>query len=111
MRYSTLSSWSPKALLWYAGQMLRGLYRPRILVEDTSQLGGDVLVSYNGYVLLSHPSRSPIDRVQVDRILSCLEREGAGASECPLCHTELRHEDDELPNPEPGAPVECTSTS
>jgi len=88
MRCSASSSWSPGTLLWYAGQIRQGNYRLRRLRENTSQLGGDFLLSRSGTVLLAHPSQTPIDRVQVSSLLSCIDgSEGTEAcpSECLCC--------------------------
>ncbi|KAF6735924.1 hypothetical protein FQA47_002491 [Oryzias melastigma] len=46
---------------------------PSRLLEDLYQMGGDFLLDDAGTVLLSHPSKSPLDRPSVSDILKVAE--------------------------------------
>uniref|UniRef100_A0A3P9I8B4 Selenoprotein L n=1 Tax=Oryzias latipes TaxID=8090 RepID=A0A3P9I8B4_ORYLA len=48
---------------------------PPRLLEDLYQMGGDFLLDDTGKVLLSHPSKSPLDRPSVSDILKVVEEE------------------------------------
>ncbi|KAA8499869.1 hypothetical protein FVE85_7454 [Porphyridium purpureum] len=78
MGRSVVNTWSPGTLLWYAKKIFTGEYSYRAHEEDPHQLGGDFVVGSNLYIVLAHPSRTPIDRVPVVRILEAVQ---ASASE------------------------------
>ncbi|XP_030577583.1 selenoprotein L [Archocentrus centrarchus] len=48
---------------------------PHRLLEDLYQLGGDFLLDDAGKVLLSHPSKNPLDRPTVEDVLQAVDRE------------------------------------
>ena len=70
---STLRSWSP-ANLWYYAKAIaqkRQTYGKR---GDPHQLGGDFVIDPQGIIRLAHPSREPTDRPTVATILDVLTR-------------------------------------
>lgn len=42
--------------------------------DDTSQLGGDIIIDKNGLLQFIYPSHDPTDRPQVDEILDALKK-------------------------------------
>ncbi|KAL3979493.1 ubiquitin C [Sarotherodon galilaeus] len=53
---------------------------PHRLLEDIYQLGGDFLLDSAGKVLLSHPSKSPLDRPTVEDVLQTVDSAGQSAN-------------------------------
>uniref|UniRef100_A0A3B4TKZ1 Selenoprotein L n=1 Tax=Seriola dumerili TaxID=41447 RepID=A0A3B4TKZ1_SERDU len=53
---------------------------PPRLLEDIYQMGGDFLLDEAGKVLLSHPSKTPMDRLTVKDILQAAAAAGCSAS-------------------------------
>uniref|UniRef100_A0A3Q2WUN5 Uncharacterized protein n=1 Tax=Haplochromis burtoni TaxID=8153 RepID=A0A3Q2WUN5_HAPBU len=49
---------------------------PHRLLEDSYQLGGDFLLDSAGKVLLSHPSKNPLDRPTVEDVLQSVDSAG-----------------------------------
>lgn len=49
---------------------------PPHLLEDIYQMGGDFLLDEAGKVLLSHPSKNPMDRPSVKTILQAVDSSG-----------------------------------
>ena len=68
---STLRSWSPMTVLYYAKAKLQGR---DILAQrgDAHQLGGDFIIDPQGGIRLSHPSANPTDRPSIDQLLTAL---------------------------------------
>ena len=69
---STLRSWSPATVLYYAKAKLQGreMMKQR---GDAHQLGGDFIINPQGRIRLSHPSANPADRPSVDALLTALQ--------------------------------------
>ncbi|CAJ1077988.1 selenoprotein L [Xyrichtys novacula] len=64
-----------RCLLQYSGYGAVGIDFPDVpprLMEDLYQMGGDFLLDGTGKVLLSHPSKNPHDRPNVDKILQAV---------------------------------------
>lgn len=53
---------------------------PPRLLEDIYQLGGDFLLDEAGKVLLSHPSKTPMDRPTVKTILQAVDSSGCATN-------------------------------
>lgn len=72
-RGSVADVWAPKVWLAYARLLLAGrrLRRP---VEDTLQLGGDVVVGADGTIAYVFRSEDPDDRPPVDELLAAVHR-------------------------------------
>uniref|UniRef100_A0A3B4H5T4 Uncharacterized protein n=1 Tax=Pundamilia nyererei TaxID=303518 RepID=A0A3B4H5T4_9CICH len=49
---------------------------PHRLLEDSYQLGGDFLLDSAGKVLLSHPSKNPLDRPTLEDVLQSVDSAG-----------------------------------
>ena len=64
--------WGPKVWLAYARLLLSGerLRRP---VEDTMQLGGDVVVGSDGAISFLFRSEGPADRPTVDELVAAVD--------------------------------------
>ncbi|WP_436792878.1 AhpC/TSA family protein [Actinospongicola halichondriae] len=73
-RGSVRSVWGPKVWLAYAKLLLAG-HRFRRPVEDTLQLGGDVVVGRDGRVAYVFRSTDPDDRPGVDELLAAVHGE------------------------------------
>ena len=74
---SVLRVWSPKELWRYLRLMMAGR-RLKPVQGDPHQLGGDFIVDPEGTVRLAHPSRDPIDRPPVEKLLKALREIGKG---------------------------------
>ncbi len=72
---STLRSWSPATILYYAKAKLQGR---EILSQrgDAHQLGGDFLIDPQGVIRLSHPSSDPTDRPSLDELMKAVYKIG-----------------------------------
>ena len=68
---STLRSWSPATVLYYAKAKLQGREIPAQR-GDAHQLGGDFIIDPQGIIRLSHPIANPTDRASVDELLTAL---------------------------------------
>ena len=66
---SLWSIWGPKSWAAYSKLMLHGRL-PRRPTDNTSQLGGDVLIDPEGVVRFHHISSGPADRPAVSEILA-----------------------------------------
>ena len=68
---STLRSWSPATVWYYAKAKLQGR---EILAQrgNAHQLGGDFIIDLQGIIRLSHPSTDPTDRPSIDQLLTAL---------------------------------------
>lgn len=71
---STMRSWSPATVWYYAKAKLQ---RREIPAQrgDAHQLGGDFIIDPQGIVRLSHPSADPTDRPNMDELFSLLADE------------------------------------
>ena len=72
---STLRSWSPATVWYYAKAKLQGRDIPAQR-GDAHQLGGDFIIDAQGIVRLSHPSSDPTDRPSLDELLTMLGKIG-----------------------------------
>lgn len=54
---------------------------PHRLLEDIYQLGGDFLLDETGKVLLSHPSKNPLDRPSLTNVLQAAEADSTSSEE------------------------------
>ena len=68
-----MAVWGPKVWLRYA-QLLRGGARFERPTEDTSQLGGDVVVGRDGRIVYLFRSSSPDERPLVDDLVEAVRR-------------------------------------
>lgn len=70
-RGSVRTVWGPKVWLAYARLLVAGR-RVRRPVEDTLQLGGDVVVGRDGRIAYVFRSTDPDDRPSVDELLAAV---------------------------------------
>ncbi len=68
---STLRSWSPATVWYYAKAKLQGREIPAQR-GDAHQLGGDFIIDPQGIIRFSHPSADPVDRPRIDELLTAL---------------------------------------
>ena len=68
---STLRSWSPMTIGYYAKAKLQGRKIPAQR-GDAHQLGGDFIIDPQGIIRLSHPIANPTDRASIDELLTAL---------------------------------------
>ena len=73
LKHSWLSSWNLKTLVYYVRALLGGRDW-RGIIGDSAQLGGDFIISRDGWFLLKHPSREATDRPKVLEIIDILKR-------------------------------------
>ena len=74
-RASARRVWAPGVLVRYAALLRRGEWRRlRRPVEDTRQLGGDIVVDDRGRLAWGHWSEGPDDRPDVDDLLAAVRR-------------------------------------
>lgn len=69
---STLRSWSPATVWYYAKAKLQGRKILEQRGDDAHQLGGDFIIDSQGIIRLSHPSANPTDRPSIDELLTAL---------------------------------------
>jgi peroxiredoxin len=78
LKRSLLRAYSPRTLLYYARQLLKG-ERLHLGQGDTHQLGGDFVIDKHGIVRLAYRSADPTDRPELDDLLTLLRGLEAGA--------------------------------
>ncbi len=68
---SLVRVWSPRTMLHYLKLRLQG-QKSLPVQGDPHQLGGDFIVDAAGVIRLSHPSKDPVDRPPVEKLLAAL---------------------------------------
>ena len=71
LKSSTLRSWSPSTIWYYAKAKLQGREIPAQR-SDPHQLGGDFIIDPQGIIRLSHPIANPTDRASINELLTAL---------------------------------------